>query len=33
VQSNINDDIITVDLGNGVKAKMKTKNLEKVVGQ
>ena len=30
MQSNINNNIITVDLGNGVKAKMSTKDLEKV---
>jgi hypothetical protein len=31
VQENINNDIITVDLGNGLKAKMKSDNLEKVL--
>jgi hypothetical protein len=30
VQANKSNDIITVDLGNGVKAKMKTNELEKV---
>jgi len=33
VQVNANDDIIMVDLGNGVKAKMNTKNLKKVANQ
>ena len=33
VQVDTNNDIIMVDLGNGVKAKMDTKNLEKVVNQ
>jgi hypothetical protein len=33
VQAENNDDIITVDLGNGVKAKMNTLSLEKVVNQ
>lgn len=30
VQADVNDDIITVDLGNGVKAKMNTSILDKV---
>ena len=33
VQVETNNDIITVDLGNGVKAKMKTNELEKVAIQ
>ena len=33
VQVEANNDIIMVDLGNGVKAKMKTKELDKVVNQ
>ena len=33
VQVENNNDIITVDLGGGVKAKMKTKELEKVANQ
>ena len=33
VQVETNNDIITVDLGNGVKAKMKTTELEKVANQ
>ena len=33
VQVETNDDIILVDLGNGVKAKMKTNELEKVANQ
>jgi hypothetical protein len=33
VQVETNNDIIMVDLGNGVKAKMNTNNLEKVAGQ
>ena len=33
VQVETNNDIIMVDLGNGVKAKMKTNELEKVVNQ
>ena len=33
VQVDTNNDIIMVDLGNGVKAKMNTKSLERVVGQ
>ena len=33
VQVETNNDIITVDLGGGVKAKMNTKNLEKVANQ
>ena len=33
VQNNNNDNIIMVDLGNGVKAKMNTTNLEKVESQ
>ena len=33
VQVDTNDDIITVDLGGGVKAKMNTKNLNKVANQ
>ena len=33
VQADANNDIITVDLGNGVKAKMNTSSLEKVVNQ
>ena len=32
VQADIKDDIIMVDLGNGVKAKMNTTSLEKVTG-
>tara|TARA_B100000674_G_C37893380_1_gene940103 strand:- start:188 stop:637 length:450 start_codon:yes stop_codon:yes gene_type:complete len=33
VQVETNNDIIMVDLGNGVKAKMNTSNLDKVVNQ
>ena len=33
VQAETNDDIIMVDLGNGVKAKMNTSNLDKVANQ
>jgi len=33
VQADKNNNIITVDLGNGVKAKMNTSNLEKVANQ
>ena len=33
VQVETNNDIIMVDLGNGVKAKMKTNELEKVINQ
>ena len=33
VQADINDDIITVDLGDGVKAKINSKNLNKVANQ